>query len=151
MKLFFLSVGLLLNTVAWAADIAASGGWNRTITSGDLIAGAGTDLISQQESNSDATTLTITSTSGGAWRIKVRHTPGPWNNDLTLWIRRTSDGTGIGSISGGSGYIQVTTLDTEICAGTNDRSGISIQYKLSGLSKNVSPDSYLSSVLFTVE
>ena len=141
----------LVSGTAWTADLTATGGWSRTITANDLTAGAGSDLASQQESSAGATTLTITSTGGGAWRIKVRHTPSTWHSNFTLWVKRTSDGTGDGSISGGSGYIQVTAVDAELFSGTKDRSNISLQYKLTGLSKNVSPNSYLSSVVFTVE
>ena len=151
MKSHLLISVLLVSNAAWAADISTTGGWSRTITAADLTAGAGSDLASQQESHAGATTLTIASTGGGAWRIKVRHMPNPWHNDFTLWVRRTSEGTGGGSIAGGSGYLQVTALDTELFSGTLDRSGISLQYKLTGLSKNVSPNSYLSSLVFAVE
>jgi len=142
---------LLACTSAWAADITVSGEWIRTVTASDLTAGAGSDLVSEQTSSAGTVTLALTATGGGAWRIKVRHAPSPWNGNLTLWVRRTSDGTGAGSLSGGSGYVQLTALDTDFFSGAGDRSNISLQYKLSGLSKTVSPDTYQSAVVFTIE
>jgi hypothetical protein len=150
-KLLLLAGVLLAGSTAWTADLTATGGWSRRITAGDLTAGAGSDLASQQESDAGATTLAIASTGGAAWQIKVRHSPSTWHSNFTLWVKRTSDGTGAGSITGGSGYIEVTQVDTVLFSGTKDRSSISLQYKLTGLSKNVSPNSYLSSVVFSVE
>ena len=140
-----------MSGTAGTADLTAAGGWNRRVTGSDLTAGAGSDLASQEESDPGATVLSISATGAAGWRIKVRHSPIAWNNRFQLWVRRTSDGNGAGGITGGNGYVEVTELDADLFSGTRDRSNVSVQYKLTGLSKNISPASYLSSVVFTIQ
>lgn len=145
---FFLSWCLVVGAPE-AADIVSTGDWTEMIDASDLTAGAGSDLISQYTSATSSTTLTISNTSGSSWRVLARRSDTIWNNGFTLWAKRTSDGAGSGSISGGTVYVELTTLDVEICSGTGDRSNIGLQFKLTGMSKDVSPNTYNSTVIFT--
>ena len=134
-----------------AADLFSSGDWSETIDASDLIAGAGTDLISQYESATAATLITISNApETGTWRVNARRLDSTWHNDFALYVRRTSDGSGPGTISGGAAYMELTTVDSEMFSGTKDRSDIAMQYKLSGMSVNVSPETYSSTVILTV-
>lgn len=135
---------------ALGADVSSTGSWTKTVGAGDLIAGAGSDLRSQYESVSGTTSLDITNTAGGAWRIYARRASGTWDGALRLSMRRSSDGSGSGSIQGGSSYVELSNLDTEVFAGAGNRSGIALQLRLSGMSKSVSPDTYSAGIIFTV-
>lgn len=145
-------LGLLLSLAITApgADVSSIGNWTETIDANDLVAGAGSNVTSQYESITGSTTLDITNTAGGSWRIVARRSNGTWHGSFTLSLQRTSDGSGSGSIQGGASYVQLSTLDTEIFTGTGDRSGIAIQVKLTGMSTNVSPNTYSSGVIFTI-
>ncbi len=158
---FFLSVGttilrrlllLLAAPVAtWSADVSSSGNWMKTIDAGDLVAGAGSDVTGQHDSSSGIATLTISNTAGASWRIFARRADGTWHDSFALFVRRTSDGSGSGSITGGGGYAELSTLDTELFSGSGDRANVAVQYRLTGMSKTVTPDLYGSGVIFTLQ
>jgi hypothetical protein len=133
---------------AEAQDISAVGGWTETIDSSDLVSGAGSDLAGTYESNADATTIDITH--DPQWRVDIHRTDTNWSLDFTLYARRTSDGSGSGSISGGTSYMEITTVGTQFFTGSENRSGIDAQYQLTGMSVGVSPDTYSTTVTYTV-
>jgi hypothetical protein len=144
--LFFLAFA----GAARSANLTSSGDWTTRIGVADLVAGAGSDFKSQFESVSGVTTLTI-SNAPGAWSLRVHIGGGGGSSDVTVWVKRTSNGSGSGSITGGSEYMAVTGSDVELFSGSGNRSSISLQYKLTGLSRKVSPTAYLSSITFTVQ
>ncbi|MEI9894764.1 MAG: hypothetical protein WDN28_12975 [Chthoniobacter sp.] len=141
---------LALAGLAQGADLTSSGDWIQTITAAHLSSGAGSDLQAQFESVSGVTTLTVANASG-AWSLRARRSGGQGHPDVTVYVKRTSGGGGSGSISGGTAYMELTTSDAEIFSGSEARSGISLQFKLTGLSRKVSPATYLSSIIFTVQ
>jgi hypothetical protein len=132
-----------------AADLTVTGDWFKSVTAADLIAGAGSDLPNSQESSVGATVLSI-NLAPGAWRVKARRN-GLWPANMTLWVRRTSDGNGVGSISGGAAYVEVGGAEVELFSGSEDRSNISLQFRVTGLNRTVSPGDYPSSVTFIVQ
>ncbi len=131
-----------------AADITATGGWSETIDASDLIGGAGTDLTGSYESSPSATVIDITAL--GNYRVDVRRSDTNWSTSFTLYVKRTSDGAGSGTISGGTSYIAVPTTDTEFFSGSLDRTNIDVQYQLSGMSVSISPDTYSTTLTFTI-
>lgn len=134
-------------------SIDATGGWSRTITADDLQARAGSDLVSTYESAADAGALTISGTTGNddAWRVDVRRTDTNWHGNFTLSVKRTGDGTGGGSISGGTAYQIIGTSDAEFFSGAGDRGGIPLQFRLQGMSIQVPPaDTYSTTITYTV-
>lgn len=153
-RAFFLLVPFLLFLArAEAIDLSTTGGWTETINEFDLASGAGSDLVDTYESATDATSMTISNCTGDTdnWRLDVRRIDeGGWHGDFTIYVKRTSDGEGTGSVSGGLSYLEVTTIDTQLFSGAGDRSNISIQYKLTGMSINVLPDTYSKTITFTV-
>ena len=140
----------MLTALSLGADVSSSGNWTDMIDASDLVAGAGSNLASQYESSSGTTTLSIANTAGATWRILARRSDGTWHGNLVLFVRRTSDGSGSGAVVGGSSYIKLSTLDTEMFSGSGDRGSIAVQYKLTGMSKNVSPNLYSSGIIFTL-
>ena len=141
---------LALATTDHAADLVSSGDWTATITASNLVSGAGSNLQSQVQSLAGVTTLTI-SNAPGSWTLRVRRTGSPWSGAVALFVKRTSAGSGSGSISGGDSFVEVTGTDVEIFNGSEARSNVALQFKLTGLSVGVSPASYLASIVFTVQ
>ena len=139
---------LFIPFFASAGDIVATGGWSLTVDSGDLIAGAGSDLTSTYESAVSATDLAITAAAD--YRVDIRRTDGTWDGDFTLSAKRTQDGSGSGSIAGGTTYQAITTTDTELFTGNSDRTGVKVQYQVEGMSVDIAPDTYSSTVTFTI-
>ena len=135
-----------------ALDITVTGSWSRTIDALDLQSGAGSDLNSSYESAADAVSINISATTGAsdAWRVDVRKTDTNWHNNFYLYVQRTSDGTGSGSISGGGSYQEITDTDQSFFSGSGDRSDIDFQLKLTGVSLQISPDTYTTTIYYTV-
>ena len=150
---FFLVPFLLFLTKAEAIDLSTTGGWTETVNELDLVSGAGSGLVDTYESVTDATSMTISNCTGDTdnWRLDVRRIDDAgWHGDFTLYVQRTSNGEGTGSVSGGLSYIEITTTDTQLFSGAGDRSNISIQYKLTGISIDVLPATYTETMTFTV-
>lgn len=141
---------LALPALVHGADITSIGDWSETITAANLVSGAGSNLQAQFESVAGVTSLTITN-APGAWTLRVRRGGSGGHGDVTVFVKRTSSGSGSGSVSGGTAYVELTGTDTELFTGTDARSGISLQFKLTGLSRSVTPATYLSSIIFTVQ
>lgn len=135
--------------ICWAISITATGSWPETIDSDDLQAGAGSDLISTYESAADAVTIDISATVGD-WGLDVKKIDTNWHSNLHLHVKRTSDGDGLGSISGGDAYQEVTDTDQSFFSGNDDRSSITVQLKLTGVSIQVPSDAYTTTVYYTV-
>lgn len=140
----------LLAGFSLAADLTSSGDWVESITASHLTAGAGSDLQAKFESVAGVTTLTIFNTSG-SWTLRARRGGNPGHPNVAIHVKRTSNGAGSGSIAGGTSYLELSTSDAELCSGSGDRSGIALQVKLTGLNRTVSPATYLSSLIFTVQ
>ncbi len=137
----------LSSAAGHAADLVSVGNWNESAPA-HVVAGAG--LQSTFESVPGATTLTISNTTG-VWNVRIRRSAGGWNGDLKLFVKRSSAGSGSGTVSGGDAYVEVTTSDVQIFSGSADRSNVALQYKITGLSHAVPPNSYAASILFSVQ
>jgi hypothetical protein len=151
---FFLILLLLFVTTAESIDIAATGGWSETVDQLDLVSGAGSQLVDTYESATDATSIDITNTldKRDAWRVDVRRVDGGgWHGDYTLYAKRTSNGNGQGDIiSGGLSYVEIMTTDREFYSGEGALWNVDVQYQLTGMSINVLPANYSTTVIFTV-
>lgn len=134
-----------------APKITVTGSWTQAIGESNLTAGAGSTLTSTYTSSTSAVTLNISNTGGGAWSVKVRKTDTSWPAGVTLYVKRTANGTGTGTITGGTAFMQVTNSDNSFSSGTKNRTGITCQFQITGMSLNVDPASYLSTVVFTVQ
>lgn len=134
------------------AELALYGNWTETITRDDLVAGAGSDLRSSFESSVAQATLDVTQTGGSSWTLKVRFGGTQWPADVSLAVRRTSNGTGAGAISGGTGYLPVTSADQILFTGSGDRSNIQLQLQADGFSvTRHPPDFYTTTLIYTLE
>jgi hypothetical protein len=155
-KLIFLP--LLGAGLLWAAppgraiDLAAAGSWSQTIDAGDLVGGAGSALTASYESAQDQVSLSIQNTTANddSWRVDVHRLDINWPPACNLSLRRTGDGVGLGAILGGDSYQVISTSDAALFSGAGDRNGVDLQLKLDGLSIQVAPGTYSTTVICTL-
>jgi hypothetical protein len=140
-----------LSTPLLAADISIVGNWSETVDSSNLIAGAGSDLRSPIESKTSVAVINISNTEGSVWTVNVKKADLLWPTGTSLAVKRTADGSGFGSISGGTTYLRLTGNEQLIFSGAGDRSDIHIQLKLTGLSVDNPPDNYSTSITYRIE
>jgi len=135
-----------------AISISLAGLWSETVDASDLAGGAGSNLISTYESASNQVSIDVSGTAGDSdtWRVDVKKTDTSWHSDLHLSLRRTSDGSGSGTIAGGASYQEATETFGEFFSGSGDRASINVQLKITGVSVNVPADSYSATVYYTV-
>jgi hypothetical protein len=133
-------------------SIKITGKWNLKIDENDLVGGAGTTFPDAFESKTDEISITIskTTTPTTPWRVDIRRIDINWHPNLTLFVKRTSDGTGDGTIDNGTTYQQVTLIDQFFFSGTGERSKIDIQLKIEGVSLPVPVDTYSTEIYYTV-
>jgi hypothetical protein len=149
LQIIFLSISI--GKKIQAIDIVVTGSWVLSIDASDLQAGAGSDLVDTYESAADAVSISISGTTGASdnWRVDVKKVDTDWDSSFYLYVKRTSGGTG-GSVSGGTDYQEITDVDQSFFDGSDDVSGIGIQLKLSGVSVQIPPDTYSTTVYYTV-
>lgn len=153
MKILFWAalLGLLFPAGTEAIDLSASGGLMRIVNASNLVAGAGSNLLPTLD-DAAATNLSIINTSGSIdhWRIDVRRSDATWHNALSLYVRRISDGSGSGTVTGGLSPVEISGTDVQFFSGEGDRNGLFLSYQLTGMSVAVSPNTYSTTVIFTV-
>jgi len=89
------------------------------------------------------------------WNVSVQQTVSSnWDPLLKLYVRRSGDGTGLVTISGGSAFQQVTGASSLFFSGLLGlgfgRDNIPIQYKIEGLSVLLPAKTYTTTILFTI-
>lgn len=144
---------------AQEARIDVSGSWSVTIDETDLVAGAGSDLNSTYTSETNQITVNVDKIVYGNfwdwfvyynWRVDVRRSDINWDSNFRLYVRRTGSGFGFGSISGGTSFQEVTLVDQTFFSGSRRRYYIYLQLQLENVSINISPDTYNTTVIYTV-
>ena len=131
-------------------SIKITGSWDESVDTTDLQGGAGTDLISTYESVSNVCDIDITGGAKKNWRVDVNKTDTLWHANLHLYVRRTSDGTGGGTITGGTAYQEITDINQTLFSGYDNLRDITIQYQLTGVSVQILPNVYTTTVNYTI-
>ena len=135
----------------WAAvSISVTGSWFETIDETDLVGGAGSDLRSTYESAADQVSINVVGADKKSWRIDVRKVDTDWHGDLSLYVRRTSDGSGQGQITGGTSYQQLSDTYQEFFSGDRNRKNVNVQLMLDGVSAQTPCGNYLTTVYYTI-
>ncbi|MDE2039906.1 MAG: hypothetical protein KGO96_09290 [Elusimicrobia bacterium] len=136
---------------AGTADVSVSGSWSQTIGATALVSGPGSDLTASYVGGPSDIVLAVTINGNHSWNVNVRRVDSLWNQNLNLYVQRTSDGTaGSGQVSGGTAYQLVTASDQLFFSGTKSQSGFAVQVKLDGVSLQVPPADYSTTLTFTV-
>ena len=147
----FLIAAIVMWHLAEAATISITGSWSRVIGAGDLQGGAGSDLNPSYQSAANQLTMGVSTTGQRTWRVDVHRIDSGWNAAFQLFIRRTNNGTGgNGSVSGGTAYLQITTTSQAFVTGQGNRTGITLQEQLNGVSASASARAYTTTIQFTV-
>lgn len=134
-----------------AIDLTATGNLAAGAIPAAALVAAGTRPVGTYEyPSSTGLDVTLTKNKRDNWSIEVRHSTTSWPPAVKLWVKRSSNGIGAGTLSGGEIYQEVTASNRTLCSGAGDRSGISLAFQLTGLSLLDPPGSYHSSALFTV-
>jgi hypothetical protein len=147
--LFILLLFFLIQNKEQAAqppDLTAAGGWTETINGSDLQSPwtAGSDLITLYESAVNATMLNISSDNW--WRVDIRRSDGNWHGNFTLRAKRS----GVKTKKSGGSYLDVTATDTPFFCGHRSSIDEQVQYQLSGMSVNIPPGTYWTTVIYTI-
>lgn len=137
---------------ALAMDLAEAGSWSVSVSSADLVAGAGSGLVSSKSSATSEVLFDVTLTAGDTdnWRIDVRRTNSVWDATVKVWVRRTGSGGGTGSIANGLSWAEVGTTDIAFFDGAGDRSDVPVQLRITGISLSIAPDAYLTTLEYTL-
>lgn len=134
-----------------AVDINVTGDWNTLAGADDLIGGAGTDMRPETTSAGGACSLDVSNTDTESWTVRVSRDNDDWPSGVTLSVRRTGDGSGPGSVWGGTSYVTVDGSERTLFSGLGDRSNVQLQLRLQGRSIDQSPDVYASTLTYSVQ
>jgi len=147
--LFLLFFLLSLTSLVYAIRIRVTGQWNEIIDVNDLAGPPGSDLIPYQESAPNQTLVDITNTNR-FWEVSVYKVDSLWPSAFRLYVRRTGDGKGPGNISGGLNYLELTDREQIFFSGSRWRRSIPLQFRLEGLSVQIPPQVYTTTIIYTV-
>ncbi|MBM3498784.1 MAG: hypothetical protein FJX74_08945 [Armatimonadetes bacterium] len=97
-----------------------------------------------------AVLLSVTGMSSplAGWRVEVRREGGAWPEGMKLWVRRSGDGVGAGRLSGAHGFTEITPSGTLLCLGQGDRTGIPLQFRITGLSLHAPVGAHMAGVSY---
>ena len=145
--LYFAAAG-----TAAALSFTVTGGWALTLDGTTLSGSAGSDFVSAHTSASNAVIIDIADAVDQfeVWYIDIHKVEGSWDDSLTVSAIRTTDGTGLGTISGGTALTEITDTATRFFQGTGNRSAIHIQFVLEGASVTLGAEAYSLQIVYTL-
>lgn len=161
-NLIFISFLVISNSLfGQGIDVTVAGGWVNNISSSD-ISEAGNDYPTTYVSNLNQTLLTIIPKNYNKQiYVYVTKSDIGWHNNLTLKIRRTSNGTYTNSeiIRGGDIFQIITDAQppsnapsqvTPLFISNGPFLNIPLQYEISGISVLLPVQSYATTIIFTI-
>ncbi|MBA3028297.1 MAG: hypothetical protein FP816_05700 [Desulfobacteraceae bacterium] len=122
----------------------------KTINSSELIFGPEIILPSTYTSSSNAVTMNINANGNESWMVHVSKNNSIWDPRLRLYIRRTGNGSGTGTISGGTSFQEITSLNQTFFSGRKKYSNIPVQFQLTGVSLYIPPSSNITTITYTI-
>lgn len=141
----------------YAQSLTVSPGWSVTIPA-STITEAGLNYTTTTTTSAVSQSL-MTLTSGSQninVFVYVQKTDVSWDSSLTLWVRRSGNGTGAGNstITNGTTFQQVidtqTSFFTTFMGKSRTYSNIPLQYEIRGLSVLIPAKTYTTTLLFTI-
>jgi hypothetical protein len=148
--ILFLALAVLSVRTGSSQQIVVGGSLSKTFSNADLVGGAGTDFENQWENSADELYLDIDGESS-SWTISVSKTNGPWNPHLSVSIKRIDNGLENNpTLAGGMSYLPLFDMSQIFYTGTGSASQVRHRFRLSGLSVQVPPGNYYTTVMFTI-
>ena len=141
---------LLLTIPSWTIDLRLTGSWTLMVDLSDMQGPAGSELAPEYESTQDESKIKVNKAKNKYWAVDIRKEDINWHTDLRFYVRRTSDGRGKGWVAGGLIYIESTGTDSQLITGFHDMDLIYLQFKLTGVSTNLSSDTYSANIIYTL-
>ncbi len=145
---------IIAETTSPAPSITIVGAdWSLTIDSSDLQSGAGSDLVSSYENIDGDLSIDILGFTEQCMnaRVDVSKSDTNWHANFQLLVKRTSNGDNPqGWVSGGTTYQEITDTDQEFFTLSGNRSNITIQLRLNNVSVQIPPDTYTTTINYTV-
>ena len=131
-------------------QVRISGDWFLYLDHTHVISEPGDPIVILAESPVDQVDMDIVAAGNRSWKIDVRRSDLLWHEDLELSVRKTSDGSGVGSIAGGSHYLPLCDYDQLFLQGDHNRHAVYLQLKLECRSSDVEAGTYSTSVIYTI-
>lgn len=147
--IFFLSLSPVYSPPKPKVSIRVGGRWTLgNLDENDLTGGAGTDFPGTWESVSDLIDIDVTKTDN-TWAVEISKTDTLWPSQVRIYARRTTDGSGDGTITGGTSYQEITDTDEPFFSGTGDRTAIKVQLKLESMTVGINMEDYSTTISYT--
>lgn len=135
-------------------SLRVTGKWMITFQTTDLTGGGGSDFAPELESPMGVVNLNLsklTDPDFTPWQMDISRVDVNWPAPFRLYVRRNTDGTGTGSVSGGLVYQEVTLVNQLLFTGVGDRTKIDMQYRLTGISvSTMNVENYSTTIYYTV-
>ena len=121
-----------------------------TFTSASILAGQ--NYSPEIESTSNAVLMSITGFKNkDNWSVTVNKSDANWDTGVAVYVKRTTAGTGLGTVSGGTTYLQVLNTPQTFVTGTGKHvSDINLQYKLNGISVELEATTFYTDIVYTL-
>ncbi|MCF7929186.1 MAG: hypothetical protein K9L68_10340 [Spirochaetales bacterium] len=130
------------------------GGWHLEVGADGLaVQVPGSDYEGSYKSPLAAEYMDITGTtdSSDEWEVRVKRTDSLWDADLQLSARVTDSGNGNGTLNTDGAYHEIGETDSRFFSGSGERTGITIQFRIHGVSiADVAGDNYSTDITYTV-
>lgn len=139
---------LTLSVWASAQEIRIQGSADFSFTNSELEAG---DDFSLSAESTEKINLDIKKLSKDAyWTVQVQKNDINWDNQVKIYVRRTSNGNGKGNVWGGWNFIQINNLNSTFITGYEKLNNIDIQYKLEGIDVTLEAGTYYADIVYTL-
>jgi len=148
-----MAVGLVLIPFSVFGVLSITSTAAGTAFTAALSGGAGTNLATPVSGPASDCLINIAGCSSNAdnWRVDVKRNAGTMPAGISISVKRTGDGTGGGSISGGGAFQSVGTTDASFFSGAGNRTDVPVQVQLDGLSVTIPTSAgYTAALTFTV-
>jgi hypothetical protein len=137
-------------------NVTAQGQGSIAITNSSWTPSVGTISITGNDYTNNRLTSSVNQSllnvnSNEIYTIRVNKNDSDWNAGLSLWVRRTGDGTATnGSISANVPFIQLTSLDQALFTDNKYRTNVPLQFEIRGLSVLLPAKQYSTTIVFTI-
>ncbi len=112
---------------------------------------AGDDFATEASNKGDEVDLSIRQMpKNKRWYLTVSKTDINWPSSVSIYVRRTSGGSGNGYVWGGSYYTCIRNMPQSFLIGSGSLNNINLQYKLKGLSLSIPSNTYYTDIVYTL-